>query len=770
MLKWLKVLISIVVLAGLALTATIYGVLSLSLPTLDGRGYSDVLHAPTKLSRDKLGHVVITATSRSDVAYAMGYTHGQDRFFQMDLLRRNAAGELSELFGEAALSLDKSMRFHQFRQRSEQIIAAMDSHERTLLENYANGVNDGRAQSGTTSFEYLLLGAEAKPWQPADSMLAIFSMYLDLQADTFERDKALIHLEALYGQDMVDFIIQPSTFQAALDGSQIDRPVVAIPDLPSDIKIAQYRNIKPIPIHGSNNWAVTGDLTATGSAMVSDDMHLGLDVPAVWYRVQLNYNSQAGEKVQVTGVSLPGVPAMVVGSNDHVAWGFTNGYLDTADWVELAEEDETREESQTILLPDGQSHQYDLMVSQFGPVKSINGKKYALQWVAHQPYAVNLNLLRFESAKSVEHVLDAASNVGIPVQNLMVVDSKGSAAWQPTGALPSRVFPNDLAVASARAEAELWQINELNRPRVMNPENGKLWTANSRVMSALDHRRFGDGGYALGARAQQIRDRLMERQAFSEADFNALQLDNEAIFLMPWYNLLTDTLLTAQAQGQDHVQTLVHLENWQGCACSDSVGYTLVKNFRASVIDIVFAKIEQRLQQEGETLSYLTRYFEPALWQLIEKQPESWRNGYDSWQALLEGAHARSKQGLAKKYGSNMADWQWGKVNALMVQHPFSKQMPMLSRFLDMPIIPGFGDTFMPAVQSKGFGASQRFIAQPGHLHKAVMTVAGGQSGHPLSPYYRSGFEAYAEGQLTPLLPGEVVHTIELLPINGEQQ
>ncbi|KZN36060.1 hypothetical protein N480_18905 [Pseudoalteromonas luteoviolacea S2607] len=769
MLKWLKILLSIGVLAGLAMTAIVYGLLSLSLPALDGRGYSDALDASTQLSRDQLGHAIIHAKSRDDAAYAMGYAHGQDRYFQMDLLRRNAAGELSELFGEAALSLDKSMRFHQFRQRSEKIIAAMDEGERKLLENYAKGVNEGRVQSGMSSFEYLLLGADARPWQPADSLLVIFSMYLDLQEATFKRDKTLIHIADLFGQDMVDFILQPSTYQAALDGSQINRAIVNIPDLVVDGKAIAHR-IKPEPLYGSNNWAVTGELTATGAAMVSDDMHLGLDVPSIWYRVQLNYDTLAGERVQVTGVSLPGVPAIVVGSNDHIAWGFTNGYLDTADWVELTERDPISEAPQTIRLPNGKSHSYALKVSQFGPIKSFNGKNYALQWVAHQPYAVNLNLLQFETASSVEQALTIATNVGIPVQNLMVVDSKGSAAWQPTGALPSRVFPNDLAVIPARAEAELWQLNEQNRPHVINPKNGKLWTANSRVMSALDHRRFGDGGYALGARAQQIRDRLFAQNQFEEADFNALQLDNEARFLMPWHKLLSETLERAQAQGQDHAQVLNHLKAWQGCACSDSIGYTLVKDFRSHVIDIAFAKLEHRLKQEEETLRHLTRYFEPALWQLIEKQPASWRSGYESWQALLEDAHNQSKQNLTQKFGSNMIDWQWGKVNALTIQHPFSKQMPMLSRFLDMPIMPGFGDTFMPAVQSRSFGASQRFIAQPGHLHKAVMTVAGGQSGHPLSPYYRSGFEAYATGQLTPLLPGDIVHTIELLPSNGEQR
>ncbi|ESP93580.1 penicillin acylase family protein [Pseudoalteromonas luteoviolacea] len=762
MLKWFRVGASVLVIGILTLTAAIYGVLSLSLPALDGHTQSSNLQANSKLSRDALGQAVIHAQNRQDAAYTMGYAHGQDRFFQMDLLRRNAAGELSELFGEGAVSLDKSLRFHQFRKRSEEIFATLSAAEQTLLHVYAQGVNDGRLQSGMSNFEYLLLGAQAQDWRPADSLLVIFSMYLDLQTATFRRDKTLIHIAEQFGQPMVDFILQPSKFQAALDDSQLSTATVPIPALTQPVEVARnVTKIEETPLYGSNNWAVTGSLTETGAAMVSDDMHLGLNVPSIWYRAQINYHTDSAQPVTVTGVSLPGVPAIVVGSNEHIAWGFTNGYLDTADWIVLSEQDEEQTVLEEIKLPNGEVRTYALSMSQFGPVKQFNGKRYALQWVAHQPYAVNLNLLQLEQVVSVEQALKVASDVGIPVQNLMVVDKQGNAAWQPIGALPSRVFPSDLAVSSVRAESLLWKTNEAVRPHVINPDNGKLWTANSRVMSAIDHRRFGDGGYALGARAVQIRDRLLAAERFTETDFNTLQLDNEARFLMPWHDLLVDTLTSASGKEQNYKQALAYLANWQACACTDSVGYTLVKFFRKSVIDIVFSPVEQYLQGQDETLAHLARYFEPALWQLIQTQPKTWLAGHQDWQHLLEAAYLRTHARLQTKFGAGMANWTWGEVNTLTVQHPFSQQMPFLSRFLDMPAVPGFGDSYMPAVQGKSFGASQRFIAQPGHLENAVMTVAGGQSGHPLSPYYRKGFSAYAEGQLTPLLPGSIQHTIE---------
>ncbi|BBN80072.1 penicillin amidase [Pseudoalteromonas sp. A25] len=762
MLKLLKWILAVTIVIVVALTATLYGVLSLSLPQLDGKQVSKGVASEVAINRDELGQAVIHADNRQDAAYGLGYAHGQDRFFQMDLLRRSAAGELSELFGDAAVQLDERMRFHQFRKRSELIVKALPERHRLVLQAYALGVNEGRLQAGFDSFEYLLTGAPQLAWRSEDSILVIFAMYLDLQAATFQRDQALIQLESLFTEKMRRFLTQPSQYQAALDGSKLPPSPILPPELNETGQHAQVTDIISLPHFGSNNWAVTGQLTQTGKGMLSDDMHLGLNVPAIWYRAQLNYKEN-GKAVQVTGVSLPGAPSIVVGSNDNIAWGFTNGYLDTADWIELDEQAKTWVVTEQIALPKGAMHQYQLTMSEFGPVKYFNGKNYALSWVAHQPYAVNLNLLALEQADSVADAMRLAPAVGIPVQNLMVVDAQGSAGWQPIGALPARTNPSEVAIKK-KEYSPLWQQNEVSRPRVLNPEKHRLWSANARVVSAVEHQRFGDGGYALGARAQQIRDRLHEKSQFSEPDFNQLQQDNEARFLAPWHTHLTQ-LLSATTQLQARYNNdLKHLENWQGCACASSVGYTLVQRFREALINEVFAPIEDEMLLHDSSLKYIKNYLEPGLWQLLNSQPESWLNGHKDWRSLQLSAYEQAKQRLSQQHGTDLAAWRWGEVNALYVQHPFSQQLPILGGMLDMPKVSGFGDTFMPAVQQPDFGASQRFIAQPGALDNAIMTVAGGQSGHPLSPFYRAGFEAYAQGEATPLLPGAIMHQIRILP------
>lgn len=769
MIKIIKKLLIGLLALGFVGAITLYAGLYSSLPQLTGTVYSGGVKQAVSLSRDSLGTAVITASNRNDAAYALGYAHGQDRFFQMDLLRRNAAGELAEIFGPAAIKLDERQRFHQFRQRAEMIVANMDVASKRLLQDYAAGVNDAQQAQHLRSFEYLLTQSKPEPWRSADSLLVIFSMYLDLQSGTIKRDLTLAHIERYFGAEMLAFVNQNSRYQAAIDGSELATPEIAIPSL-SLPKVAMAK-VTPIaePVEvGSNNWAVSGKVTQSGHGMLSDDMHLSFAVPIIWYRAQLNYQSATGEAVQVTGVSLPGAPAIVVGTNGHIAWGFTNAYIDTADWIALADDEATQVEKQQIKLPKGE-HEYALELSRFGPVRRIDDKAYALAWVAHQPYAVDMQLMQLETATDVSTGLEKAKHFGIPVQNLLIVDSQGDAAWQPTGAIPSRTALSDTAQRSDDYQAELWRQDETQIPRVHNPQSDRLWSANSRVMPASEHQRFGDGGYALGARAEQVRDNLLAHDSFDERLFFAMQFDNTAHFLTPWHEYLVSVLSSQPKVFSDDLQALAQ---WQHCACSDSVGYTLVRHFRDQMIDATFAPLEAGLNKQQLSLSAIKRNLETPMWQLLAKQPPQWLpQGYDSWAAFSLDAYRHSKQDLLAKYDSrnsgDLATLQWGKVNALKVQHPFSKQIPLLSHWLDMPEVAGFGDSYMPAVQRSSFGASQRFVVQPGREEQGIMAIPGGQSGHPLSDFYRAGFDEYGTHQPTPLLPGDSLATLEILPAAG---
>ena len=756
----------VVVLSILALiTVGLYASLRASLPSLSGHRVSAAISAPTSLSRDILGVAVITAATQSDSAYALGYAHAQDRLFQMDLLRRQAAGELSQLVGERALEVDKKHRIHQFRQRSEQAYKRLSVHEQKMLVAYTAGVNDGAQSLSLKPYEYLLTNASFAPWLPVDSLLASYSMYIDLQLAQTEYDFGLTALNNIFGPALFHFFTLPSRHQAAIDGSLIPTPPIDIPSPPpvavnanAELAFYNYASIPELPDYGSNNWAVSGVLTPSQSAMLSNDMHLGLSVPAIWYKAQLNYTSNQ-QSVTVTGVSLPGTPAIIVGSNGHIAWGFTNSNIDSVDWIELNSETNTHEVTETILTPSG-SEQFTFEMSEFGPVKTFNGKRYALKWIAHQPYAVNVRIADLAKMTSIEEALNTAKKVRIPVQNMVIADSKGDIAWQLIGAISQRKPLARQAIAQDQY-SPLWEQEQLSPANMIKPQNNRVWSANARVIGVSDLPQFGDGGYALGARQLQIAKLLMQKEQFSETDFYQLQLNNEAWFLQPWHQLLVETLSHDRMKYQSDIDTL---NAWGACACSDSIGYTLVRRFRSTVINQLLAPVNTALEQYGLSASPLLRAIEPAIWAIIDQQASDWLpQDNTDFTAFYLSAYNDTKTKLHERFGSNNEDLSklnWGNVNALSVTHPFSSTLGVFSMWVNMPRVIGYGDSYLPAVQSRAFGASQRLIVRPGDEQYGILTVPGGQSGHFMSPYYKDAFIEYASNASTPLLPQKLEHEI----------
>ncbi len=759
-----------ITLAGLILfcVIVIYALLSLSLADLNQTLIAPI-EAPTSLNRDTRGHTIVRATNRADAAYATGFAHAQDRLFQMDLLRRSAAGEIAEVFGAAAIPLDEKARFHQFRQRAQDIYQSLPALHKAILNAYTLGVNDAVAQYTVLPFEYQLLRQDFKAWAPEDSLLASFSMYMDLQHSQVERDLALTRIAHHYGQSMVDFMLLPSAYQAALDGSVIAQPMlIDIPELQQDDDYVdeQARHIidipEPIDI-GSNNWVIGGAITASGQPLLSDDMHLGLRVPPIWYRLSLSYQHN-GENIQLHGVSLPGTPGIIVGANMHIAWGFTNANLDNTDWIELSDSYETQMINEVIKTPEGEQG-YSIELSEFGPVKTIGKQRYALSWVAHKNYAVNLAFTELDNAKTVAQAREIATQMGIPVQNMVVADTAGNFGWLPAGAVTARPTPSNQAITQD-VYSTLWAQRETQLPAVINPEEHRIWTANARVISEQQMERFGDGGYAIGARGLQIRNRLYEKEQFTQQDFYAIQLDNDALFLSRWHALLSNALSQSPVE---FANDLTLLNTWNACACPDSVGYSLVRRFRSQVINALLTPIEATLQQDGLSLRPVLRHVEPGIQQIIQQQALEWLpEDTETINEFLMQQYRLSRQKMLEQYVEGNIDrldeLTWGNVNALHIQHPFSRVMPWLSDFLDMPKVPGFGDSFLPAVQNGTHGASQRFIIQPGLEEQAILTVPGGQSGHPLSDFYRLGFDDYITNQPTPLLPGDIEYTIEFSP------
>ncbi len=772
-------LVLVVVLAWLTLRA--------SLPSLDGTVTVAGLGSATTIERDAEGIVTITSTSRADAAYATGFAHGQDRFFQMDIIRRRSAGEVSALVGGMAVDLDKRFRLHRFRSRAQAALAELPAGDLRVLERYAAGVNEGLASLGSKPFEYHVLAVDPTPWRPEDTILVAYSMFLNLNDERADRDlkRGLAH--RVLPAEMFGFMYP--------QGTPWDAPIMGEPRTTGPIPAPSVMNTRDVldeapsageigkpDLAGSNNWAVAGNLTETGSALVANDMHLGLTVPGIWYQARLIVTGD--EPRDVTGVLLPGTPFMIGGSNTHVAWGNTNSYGDWTDAVVLQPgaaagtyrtndgDQPFTEIVEQIDVKGGEPVEFVVRETVWGPVHDnvdYPDGEIAVSWLAHEVRALNLNLLQLETAQTVDEALAIANTMGGPPQNFVVGDRDGNVGWTIAGQIPVREGYEPFLPAdwSNGAGWSGWLEPELY-PRVVNPESGRIWTANARVADGEALRLIGDSGYDLGARAGQIRDALFEQDAFNAEDMLLIQIDDRALFLSRWRDLLLNELTDAAIGGDaDVAQYRELVQDWIPRAVPDSVGYRLVRTFRLEVQSRIFYALMAPARTEyGDDVELrLSNQFEAPLWALVSEQPEHLLPGqFDSWQALFVDAVRGAVRHFRENYGPELADRTWGERNTVSIRHMLSGALPLPNGLLDIPDQPLAGDVDLPRAQGRRFGASQRFSVAPGDEVNGIMHIPAGQSGHPLSEFYRKGHEDWATGSPSPFLPGETQHKLLLTP------
>jgi len=802
----------VVAIAGLGLY--LRGQVSGSLPQVAGEISVPGITAEVTIERDGQGIPTLRAENRLDLAFATGFVHGQDRFFQLDLLRRNSAGEISELVGPDALDLDRKVRLYRFRERAKRVSQATSDEDRKLIEAYAAGVNAGLDSLGAKPFEYLFLGGEPAPWLPEDSVLVLFSMYLDLQGDDYEDESTYGVMRDVLPPEMFTFLTPRGTdWDAPIEGEAFT--VAAIPG-PEVFDLRKVQQAAPateetVPAQptaqqtsrrgwdwndldrfhpGSNNWAVAGSHTEHGGAIVANDMHLGIRVPHIWYRARYEWKDDAGQVQQMTGVTLPGTPAIVVGSNGHVAWGFTNS---EGDWVDLVVIEPNPSDPQQYLTPDGpqpfehvtekikvagQADQpLEITETIWGPVidRDHQGRQRALKWVALETEGVNLGLLKLESAQTLDQALELAHACGGPAQNFTCADDRGQIGWTIMGRIPRRVGFDDGRLPASWADgSRRWDgwLPSAEYPQVVNPPQGRIWTANARVVGGEMYALLGDGGLDLGARQKQIRDDLLALDKAREKDMLAIQLDDRAVFLERWQQLLLQ-ILTPEIVELDPelAEVRQQVENWQARAAIDSAGYTIVRTFRRQVLDDVISAIGAPVEQADHRARIARlELIEGPLWQVLTERPQHLLNPqFQSWEEQLVESLATALDKLDEVAPGPMAAKAWGKLNTTRIKHPLSA-VPGLARWLDMPAESLPGDSSdMPRIQAPDAGASQRMAVSPGREELAYLHMPCGQSGHPLSPHYSDGHRAWSEGLASSFLPGPTVDRLVLLPEGGSQ-
>ena len=787
-LRLLASALSVLALLALAFGGWFYFQLRRSLPALEGEIRLQGLGHAVVVERDAQGVPTIKGEARTDVAQALGFLHAQERFFQMDLARRRSAGELSALFGPKALEVDKAARMHGFRRLAQATFARLPAAQRALLEAYATGVNSGLANLGANPFEYLLLRTAPQPWKPEDSVLLIYTMTLDLQDDRGGYEQSLAAVRDRLGESSLAFFApQLGPDDAALDDSRAPLPTIP-PASHVDLRNRQsaattrlrdFADDTVLP--GSNSFALSSTRSAGGGALVANDMHLTLRVPNIWYRALLVFPGPgSGKEIRLTGVTLPGTPLMIAGSNGHIAWGFTNANADVSDLVPLDRSTldpsvyirggellslETRRE--TIEVKGSDAVEHEIAWSVFGPIvgTSAQRKPLALKWTMHDPDAANFDLMDLETTTTVEDALRVANRCGIPVQNFVVADQHGSIGWTLCGRLPRRSgFDGRLPVPWTFGDRG-WEgfLPAEEYPAVVNPPAGQLWTANQRLLGGEALRLLGDGGYERPARAARIRELLTPLPSATAADLLGIQLDTGAPHLDRWHSLLQRVLTTpANSADKRRTRLLETLGTWDARAEVESVSYRHVRRFRHHVVNRVLPPIFEPCVDVHPGFSYRRFHYEPALWALLEQRPEHLLDpAYASWDHLLSeavDAVIRETEG----HNLTVQDATWGKWNTARIEHPFVGLIPGLSSWLSLPRVPLPGDYDTPRVQAPNDGASERFVVSPGREQDGIFHMPAGQSSHPLSPYFSAGHEAWVRGEATPFLPGPAKHTLRL--------
>lgn len=752
---------------------TLYVYLQGSLPTLEGNHIVPGLRGKVEIERDAQGIPTLSALNREDIAYGTGFLHAQERYFQMDLQRRQPAGELSALLGRATLSEDRRLRPHRFRELADQVMADATESQRRIFDAYAQGVNQGLQQLRHPSFEYLLLGEDPEPWAPEDSVLVLISMFLQLQDSDGHRIQALNTIHDALPADWSAFMTHTDgEWEAPLLPVGTDPQPIALPETPLSTLLENDVDSSPVPDAaplGSNQWAVSGALTEHGHGLLANDMHLPQSLPNVWYRA--NWRLPEHTRI-VSGATLPGTPAMVVGSNEHIAWGFTNSYGRYSDLIRLETQDDSyltadgwepfEERTETISVRDGSDHRMNVRHTRWGPVirNDQEGRPLALQWAAHDSQSVNLDLIGMEAIDTLEDALDLAM-AGVPTQNLMVADQDGRIGWTIMGALPER--PEDTSqriIDGAERPMDGYDYLGLEaRPRIDNLD--RLWNANNRVVDLPGA--TGDGEFYLGARGQQIRDRLQASEQFTTEDMLNIQLDDRGRFMDRWRDHLLATLMT-HPERDSLTDVIDHLEAEQPLHASpDSVAYALTRNYRQAMLDRTLGPVFHHLQQTSSSFraGRVTRTIEYPLWAMVEAEADHLLNpSFSDWNELRHQAADVAVAGM----GDREQPQTWGDVNQVHIQHPLSDSLPFVSRILDMPAAGMAGDMDMPRVQTPGFGASQRLVVAPGREQEALFHMPGSQSGHPISPFYRQGHSDWLDGEASPLLPGDPRYQMTLIP------
>ncbi len=776
------------------MTLTLIGVLAYAyfavyaaLPQLDGTLAVNGLSTPVKVTRDRHGVPAIEADTLTDLFFAQGYITAQDRLWQMDIMRRFAAGELSEILGEDTVQTDREQRILGLRAAAKRSLQMASTRDHSYFDAYARGVNAySESHHSSLPIEFRILKYRPKPWQAEDSIVIANQMVKDLNFYTFrdalERERILARLGPELTSDlyvnrswhdrpptvMREDLNEPRHQGDSNDDDDDDE------DEGPDNSVTQHRPTgreiweqrTPEAVNGSNDWVVSGAHTVTGKPLLSNDMHLGHQMPNLWYEAHLKSGS-----LDVAGVTLPGMPYVIVGHNQRIAWGFTNvGPTVTDAFIENVnpqgayqtpqgwQQPEHRVE--VIHVKDGPDLNLDVKITRHGPIITdiLPGetRQVALRWTLYD--GLHMIFFDVDVAQNWEEFRKAFSQLDAPGQNVVYADVDGNIGYQATGRVPIRAAGDGSLPVSGSDDVHEWigYIPFDKLPKIYNPSSGVIGTANGRITP--------DGfPYSISSaweapwRTERIYHVLESGRKFTASDMLALQTDVHSendLFAAERFVYAIDHAGNSSVRAK---QAADLMRNWDGRMLAASAAPTIA--VRASQ-ELTRLLLEPRLgaapkdpNLQETTLSWETYHWQMrTIWlqNILLRQPKRWLpEKYTDYNALISAAVEAAVNDPATP--KDLAKWYWGKFNAVEIDHPVLKNIPFVRRWSAPGVKDQSGSGYTVKAVTPHHGPSERFTANLADLDQSTLNTVTGQGGNFLSPYYMDQWSAWYEGYTFPL-------------------
>jgi penicillin amidase len=722
------------------------------------------LHAPVEILRDDLGIPHIFALNTQDALFAQGFVHAQERLWQMDINRRLVQGRLAELLGEDALGFDRAMRTLGLRRVAEQEASLLEGQYQQDMQAYCNGVNAGIAQN-RLPVEFTLLGYRPDAWQIADCLSYNKLMSWTLSAN-WESEVVRARLISRLGAE--------KAAELELDASDAAGLVMDAGGgtaLPGEAR--SFSGPGPLDGVGSNNWVIAGRRSLSGHPILANDMHLVLDVPAIWFE-----NHLSGGDLNLNGVSLPGMPLIIAGHNGYVAWGFTNGFSDVQDLYEehlrKSGDGQVEYEYQGAWYPaevrrevfrvkGGKSIVEEVIQTRHGPIINqalLRGYEHetplALRWTTLEPESTVKAVFKMNCANNCEEFHEALRDWSGPIQNTVYADTQGNIVYDLPGRIPRRAHGDgSVPVPGWTGEYE-WTgyipFEEL--PHFVNPPQGYVVTANNQVISS-NYPYFLSRDYVSNDRAQRITELITGQE----------KLDVNAVRRMQFDQVSTHARTLAAYVGNltsletDLEEIVPLMRAWDGTLAANSpaalVYEVLVRKVLALMIDGKLGDLGPIYRGKGPNPGLWGMHSWEWLARMLAKPDSPWWDlgGGEQRDDVLKLALKETLDFLKVDISPHPGDWAWGKMHQLTFRHILGRQ-PLLAPIFDRGPYPIGGDgntiwaTFTTEFDlSHNFvgGPPFRFIADLGDLAHALGLLAPGQSGHIASRHYDDSVPAWFE-------------------------